>query len=653
LDWFKIASSEDFAPIIKPALDASKSKSLVETAALTLHPRNNPEEILWQGAWSGAEPFTLPVDPAYYGEYQLTVQATFAGGAEQSRSLLITAGNPQDHVLFANGVSDYAIVLPAAASDAEKWAAQELQHWLKEVSGAELPIVDQSDSDKVIVLGAYDAVGKLVGAEFVTPAPEDESFTYKNFGPTLAIWGGSMRGTMYGVMAFLEDEMGVRFYTPRVTVTPKKARYAFKYINKGDKPGLRVRNDFYHEAFEPIWAAHNRVNGAMGHREQPGGIESYWGVHTFYPLMPPDEFFETHPEYYSLIDGVRTFDRAQLCLTNPDVLKIITERIMKTMRENPQYLIYCVSQNDWRNPCQCDKCQAIAKREESESGPVVWFVNQVAEAVEKEFPDKFIGTLAYQYTRKPCKTIKPRENVVIRFCSIECCFAHDFMSCPKNQEFIQDAEGWAKIAPHIYVWDYVVNFSHYTMPYPNFPVLQPNLQFFRDHKAIGVMEQAAYQSRGGEFSELRMYVISKLLWNPDHPDVDSIIDDFMYGYYGRSGQYVREYFDLLHAQVTPETHIGLGLSPEDPLFSDAFVEQSEAIFDQAERVADSEEIRQRVEMARLPIMYLKCKRMPRIAVQDGTYDRFNAIYEREGITLLAEAGAPHVEAFHAEMEAMR
>ena len=653
LEWFRVARNDAFAPIIEPVLNSAQAQSLVQATTLAIHPKNNPEQTVWQGAWSGNDTLVLPVDPGFYGEYVLTADTTFTGGAVQSLSMAFTAGDPQDHVLFADGASEYSIVVPSNASDSERWAGQELQHWLKEVSGAELPIVDRSDSDKAIVLGAYEPVQKLVGTDFAAPTPEDEAFTYKNFGPTIAIWGGSMRGTMYGVMAFLENEMGVRFYTPRVTVTPKKAQYAFKYINLSDKPGLRVRNDFYFEAFDPIWAAHNRVNGAMGYREQPGGVECYWAVHTFYPIMPPDEFFGEHPEYYSLIDGVRTHDHAQLCVTNPEVLSIFTERIKQRMRDNPEYLIYSVSQNDWRNPCQCDNCQAIAKREESESGPIIWFVNQIADDIKDEFPDKFIGTLAYQYTRKPCKTLKPRENVVIRLCSIECCFSHDFMSCPQNQEFVADAEGWAAIAPHLYVWDYVVNFSHYTMPYPNFPVLKPNLQFFRDHNAIGVMEQAAYQSRGGEWSELRMYVLSKLLWNPDRPDVDGIIDDFMYGYYGRSGQYVREYFDLLHAQVTPETHIHLGLEPNDPLFSDGFVERSEAIFDRAENVADNEEIRQRVEMARLPIMYLKCKRQPRIAVQEGTYDRFNAICQREEVRLLAEAGAPHVDAFQAEMEAHR
>ena len=64
-----------------------------------------------------------------------------------------------------------------------------------------------------------------------------------------------------------------------------------------------MRNDFYFEAFEPIWAARNKVNGAMNFseqpREQPGAVEGYWAVHTFNRFMPPDEYFDQHPEYRS------------------------------------------------------------------------------------------------------------------------------------------------------------------------------------------------------------------------------------------------------------------------------------------------------------------------------------------------------------------
>ncbi len=650
---FEVTNDAEGNAILRVMQSEAMLAAVAESATLEAASLSAPDKVVWRGTWKGEQELPLGVDASTFNRYMLRIAMTLQGGATHNAELPFTAGKCVEHTLFADGRTDYSIVVAQGASESEKWAANELQHWLKEVSGADFPMVESGSSspNRAIYVGLDDRVAKRFNA-LGMPDLLDESFVYQTAGPSIAIYGGKVRGTMYGVMSFLERELGVRFYTPSVTVTPKKARYTFTHLDHSEKPGVRVRNDFYFEAFEPIWAARNRVNGAMGYREQPGGLEAYWAVHTFYPLMPPDEFFASHPEYYSLIDGKRQWERAQLCLTNPDVLRIMTERIREKMRTLPEYLIYDVSQNDWANPCQCDNCQAIAKAEGSESGVVIWFVNQVADAVKEEFPDKFIGTLAYQYTRKPPKTITPRDNVVVRFCSIECCFAHPFTECPRNADFVEDMNGWAALAPHIYIWDYVVNFSHYVMPYPNFRVLQPNIQFFRDHNAIGIMEQAAYQSRGGEFAELRSYLIAKLLWNPE-ADVETIIDDFMYGYYGRAGQFVRAYFDLLHGQLTPDTHIGLGLTPEDKLFTDQFVRDAEAIFDRAEAVADDEAIRQRVELARLPVMYLKCKRNPREALADGTYDRFCAIVKREKVENYAEAGAPHKQAFHDAMESLK
>ncbi|MBT3382933.1 MAG: DUF4838 domain-containing protein [Prolixibacteraceae bacterium] len=609
------------------------------------------ENTIWKWSWSATQNMVLPVGSDKFQKNKLKIKATLTNGELWHKEIPFASGNFINHTFFENESTDYVIIIGEDASESEQWAAKELQHWLEQVSGAKFPIkTDEVEIvEKEIIIGYNKHSLSLFGADTKIPSDTDETYLYKNEGAKILLLGGKERGSMYAVFSFLENEFGCRWYTPLVSVIPSKKEYLFNYINHTESPTLQVRNDFYYEAFDPIWAARNKINGAMNFREQKGGVEGYWSVHTFFPFMPPAEYYDNHPEYYSLIDGERVHERAQLCLTNPDVLDIITERLRETIRKNPEYLIYSVSQNDWRNPCQCEKCQAIAKKEGSESGPIIWFVNQVAERIKDEFPDKYVGTLAYQYTRKPPTNIVPHENVVVRFCSIECCFAHDFNSCEQNAEFIGDLEGWAAIAPHMYIWDYVVNFSHYILPYPNFKVLQSNIKTFIDNKAIGIMEQAAYQSRGGEFAELRAYLIGKLLWNVN-VDVDEVIDDFMVGYYGRSGQYVRAYFDFLHGRLTPDTHIHLGLRPDDILFSGDFVREAEKIFDQAERVAENEEILNRVEMARLPIMYLKCLRSPIEAKYDGTYERFNEVVKREGITHFAERGKVHVDSFHRQME---
>lgn len=582
-------------------------------------------------------PGKLNLNSHVYQPYKASLTINLTNGETVKQDLSFSAGKHIEYVLFSDRKSKYRIALASNASESEQWAATELQHWLSEISGAYFPIetLDKRFRGPQIIIGYNDTIKARTNAR--EPERMDESFRYYNSGPDILIYGGKQRGSMYGVMSFLENELGCRFYTPLVSVIPQRQELKFCRYDHSEEPGIRVRNDFYYEAFDPIWAARNRMNGRMNYNTQPGGVECYWSVHTFFALVPPKEFYAIHPEYFSLIDGKRVADRAQLCLTNPDVLKIVTERIKKRMRESPEYLIYDVSQNDWRNPCQCDKCQAIVKQEGSESGPINWFVNQVAEAVEKEFPDKFIGTLAYQYTRTPPKTIHPRNNVVIRLCPIEACVSHTLEECPQNKSFMDDLTGWSSIAPHLYIWDYVVNFAHYIMPYSNFNVLQANIKTFQKNNAIGIMEQAAYQSRGAEFAELKSYLISKLLWNPDC-NTESVINDFINGYYGRSGQYIRQYFDLLNSKVTPDNHIHIRLAPEDKIFSDELVQQSCDLFEKALKVADNVDIMRRVEVAYLPIMYLKCKRTPVVARYDGTYERYSTIAKREGITHYAEYG---------------
>ncbi|MBX2925175.1 MAG: DUF4838 domain-containing protein [Chitinophagaceae bacterium] len=559
------------------------------------------------------------------------------------RQYSVAKTNENSVASIAGPLLAYRIIVGSDASASEKWAAEELRYWLYQICGEYIPVQPQNNNytGPRIVLGYnYEVKGKT-GIQ--PPSDKDESFHYFSDSGNVYIYGGKQRGTMYGVFSFLENEFGCRWYTPQVTVIPKKEKLVFGKYNYKSAPGIQVRNDFYFEAFDPVWAARNKMNGRMNYVDQPGGVEAFWSVHTFYPLMPPDEFFDKHPEYYSLINGKRVFEviknehhqLAQLCLSNKNVLKIITERIKQKIRQHPEYMIYDVSQNDYYNPCECDKCQEIVKKEGAESGLMIWFVNQVAESVEKEFPDKYIGTLAYQYTRTPPKNIRPRKNVVVRLCPIEACVAHDLKSCEKNKSFLDDMQKWSSVSPQLYIWDYVVNFAHYVMPYPNFAVLQPNIKTFKENKSIGIMEQAAYQSRGGEFSELKAYLIAKLLWNPDI-NINEVIDDFMSGFYGRSGKFVREYFNLAQSLITPQQHIKIGLHPIDPIFTNEFVNQSIALFNEAIKVADNPTIKSRVELSALPVYYLKCMRNPVMARTDGTYRLVLNIIAKEGITHLAE-----------------
>ncbi|KKL12661.1 hypothetical protein LCGC14_2533520 [marine sediment metagenome] len=85
----------------------------------------------------------------------------------------------------------------------------------------------------------------------------------------------------------------------------------------------------------------------------------------------------------------------QLCCTNENVIRLCIEGIRRAMRGQPDAFVFSVSQNDWHNYCECDNCRTLAEQEDSQMAPVLQLVNRVAEAVETEFPDKVVETLAY------------------------------------------------------------------------------------------------------------------------------------------------------------------------------------------------------------------------------------------------------------------
>jgi len=517
------------------------------------------------------------------------------------------------------GHSDYSIMCPENASPSQAHAARELQAFISQMTGAALPVIpDAMPLPKcAILLGHTRYTASILADTNSETRLGDDGFAIRTAGPHLAILGGPIRGTLYGVYELLEHYWGCRWYSTFHSVVPKHDPLTLPEIDDLQVPAFAMREPFWFEMLDGDMAARNRVNGSnMGLEERHGGKIRFGGglfVHTFYHLVPPDEFFADHPEYFSLIDGERRVGFSQLCLTNPDVLRIVTERVLERIRRDPSAKLFSVSQNDWDGHCTCDACMEIEQAEESPAGTLIWFVNQVAEAVEREFPDVWIETLAYQYTRKPPKSIRPRHNVVPRICTIECDFSAplDVSTYPQNQSLVEHMRGWSALSDKLYVWDYTTNFHNYIGPHPNFPALQGNIRFFRDNHVVGLFEQGAAEGPHAEFGELRGWLLAKLLWNPDQP-IQPLLDDFFTGYYGAAAGPIRQYFDEL--QKLPGA-AGATLRIFDSLrnrwLNLEFVERAEALFAEAERLASGDDaLLYRVRMTGIPVLWARTRLMP-------------------------------------------
>lgn len=541
------------------------------------------------------------------------------------------------------GAGSHAIVVPQEATAQEKHAAEELRKHLEQMTGETLPMVGEREiEERTPIMVGRSALAAGLGIAVDFDALGEEGIHLQSKGPAL-ILAGNRRGVLYAVSTLLQDYLGCRWLAPDCTIIPRSGTFDLPEIERRYVPPLEYRSTDYVCARDADWAVRNKLNGQWSDiDENRGGTVLYRGfVHTFNALVPPADHFEAHPEYYSEIEGKRFGpDRSQLCLTNPEVLRIALESLRSWIAEYPEATIFSVSQNDWHNYCECARCTELAEREGSQMGPILHFANAIAGEIARDHPDKLIDVLPYQYSRKPPMHVRPLENVIVRLSNIECCFVHPLESDPYNASFRKDLEAWAKVTDRLWIWDYVINYAHCILPFPNLYVLRPNIEFFIENSVTGIYEEANYFAPGGELAELRSYVIAQTLWDPSY-DTDRAIDEFLAGYYGPAGTAIRDYIDLVHGQVQnmPETHVRIFAPPEVGYLPPEVVSRSAELFDVAERaVEDDSVLRRRVAVARLPVMYAQAMlgRHTR-GSREALVDRFESIALAEGITMVGES----------------
>lgn len=525
---------------------------------------------------------------------------------------LLLMGLPLGAVtLVEHGRTRHSIVVTAGAPAAEQRAGAELQRFLEEMTGAKLPLVTAANGRRVLLGSASGLDTKGLAAE---------EFILRTRGEDLLIAGGSPRGTLYGVYTLL-DRFGCRWFTAEVSRIPKLETVRLPKLDERHKPAFEYREPFFTEAWDKDWAARNRTNGDHTRLDASTGgkLQYYPFVHTFEQLVPPAKYFATHPEYFSLIEGKRRAERSQLCLTNPDVLRIATEQVERWIVEHPEATIFSVSQNDWEGWCECDRCRKVEAEEGGEhSGPVLRFVNAVAEAIEAKHPDKLIDTLAYWYTENPPSKVRPRKNVRIRLCPIGICVAHSFAECPRSAYFYRNLQAWSKITNQLYIWHYNTDFSNYLMPFPDFDELAADVPLYSRLGVVGLFLQGAYApGGGGDASELKAYVLARQLWDPA-VKAEQAQAEFLEGVYGAAAPMMKAYYELLHGEVRGPAwrHLYVFNVPE---YSKEFRGKAGRIFEEALRAAGDDKTRRRVLKARLPLEFWGLLEDAAFEVRDGSY----------------------------------
>lgn len=551
--------------------------------------------------------------------------------------------------MILNAKSDYVIVIVDNYDKPLYNATLELKNVIKEMTSCDIPIVKESEykgnsSDHTI------KIDSVLSVERPTIAAKDGYRTVIDEN-NVSICGPTQEGTRNGIYGFIEDELGCMFLTPDYTHIPKSDSI---YLEKSDKtsiPKTQWRDVYAYDVLQNNWSAKLRLNGVdVSDPTVVGEEKQYyeWGTwcHNCYDFLSPEEYFDTHPEYFSEFLGKRVHKYrgidAYLCLSNPEVFEIVKNNLAKEMEKHPEqiYWDFSGSDNPYLKGCRCAECRKADKEAGGTGmGTLLPFLNKLAKA----FPDKYISTLAYTHTLKAPKNIKAEPNVVIKLCSMPGDQSSSYLygDNKNSKQFKEQIEEWSKITDKIVVWDYVVNFKHLLLPFPNFGVQVDNQKFYEDNKLIGIFHQAS-RERGGEFSSLRAYVLSRLMWEGSSMDMAKCISRYVTAYYGDASAEVLEYMNLM-AKKLYESGKPLGLydqiSPHinGYLSKDSLEEYRDIISRAKAKVEGDNVIEERLEDIELYITYASMLH-PNISKthRNEFFDRYKELCIKKNISMVTE-----------------
>ncbi len=555
--------------------------------------------------------------------------------------------NGENKIPFAeNSKTDFVLVVPKNREGSILRAAGELRNALKSISNVEISIVNEGNlpnGKRPFYIGVEKAdSGEIKSDGYKTVIDENK----------ISILAENTNGIQNGVYAFIEEKLGCLFLTPDSTYTPESKSIYLSKCSEVSEPKTQWRDVYAYETVQNSWGEKLRLNGIQTDTGGNAGIEemqyAQWGTwcHDCYDFLSPEDYFETHPEYFSEKNGKRVTEYegrdAYLCLSNPEVYEIVEKSLAKMIEENPDKLYWDFSGNDnyALAGCECKECKKADKKAGGTGmGTLLPFLNKLAKA----FPDKYISTLAYLHTLKAPKGITAEDNVVIKLCSMPGDQSYSYLGGGNghSKEFKEQVEQWSKVAKNIVVWDYVVDFAHLLMPFPNFAVQAENQKFYEDNNVMGVFHQAS-REKGGELSCLRAYVLSHLMWEGSEFDVAECVSRYVNAYFGKAAPKVIEYLNLSAKELSDsEKSLGLydGLMPHiKGYLSDENISKYEILINEAKKEVKNDELYlKRLEELELSVMYAKAIN-PKVgeSKRQNALERLNTLCDEREITMVCE-----------------
>ncbi len=543
--------------------------------------------------------------------------------------------------LARDGQSQYAVAVAVRANAAERFAAEELTNFLYQITGAVFPVVEETGlptGTPALYVGPTEfTAGQGVRTEDLGP----ETWVLRTVGDNLILTGGRPRGTLYAVYELLDTYGGCRWITHDLEIVPKNSVFTLPELNKQGEPAFAWRETTLYprhdggpdsgsqEAYAKF-LVRNRYNGGAHWLNEPRfGFAVRFGNpssgHTFFPYQ--QNWKDVKPEYFAMLeDGTRAprpinalgYD---FCLTNPELRDRMYAQLLTFIAEDraesakkglPPPTHYALSQNDTSSRyCRCPLCMAIAEREGSYSGVMIDFVNELADRIANTHPEIMLVTDAYQFTKRPPKSLRPRANVIVRlplldreYGAAELADVLRPITAPTNLEARQITEGWMKImsGAQFWAWDYAQFRLPFRHPYDATAKIMQNLDYWH---ALGI--RRAFIEQAGvdlSFRPMRDWVFFRKSLNPKL-DNDQLASEFMSGYFGPAAAPMRRYYDRLAAETVAGDKPYINTPPAvNPYLTPEFFTQVNTWLDEAEALAqhsDNRRYLRNVQYERVPV----------------------------------------------------
>ncbi len=540
-------------------------------------------------------------------------------------------------------LANMQIVLPKDATAVEETAADELNLHFEQMIGKELEVVTEGSQTKS---GIYIGETDLAKSKNVTYTDNDygEGWAIKAVDGNLILRGGTTRGVLYAVYHLLEDEFGVHWWNLWETHIPDLSATGATLpadFSSSGVPAMEYRDLYIEDGnVSSLNLTRNRLNGFASNSPLGYGGEVDYGMpahcHTFARYFPvrysassnsvtqawldltnPDhiDYFDAHPEWYAWSDANQArMPNGQLCLSNEGLYAAFEKKLLQTIafekelaaengKEPPVY--YSITPNDTQGHCECDACTA-SMAEHGPAGHLLQFVNRLAKAVrDASYTDVLLEADAYSaFVDVPVDDTVAAENVTMRFSDNWMDIMHA-IDHPNNEDYRGRLEGWSERYPegNLYLWDYGVIYSNNGV-FPTMYNYGKNFAKFAQESVNGYFGELE-ECINTDFWDMKFWLLTKLMEDPSlacdangnysEEKYSALMDEFIYGYYGAAGEYIREFLDLMDEKAqASDRHVRYNdyiidvdwLTVEDIL---AGVE----LFEQAFEAAGDDEVLQR------------------------------------------------------------